>query len=61
MENIVFYIIAYDPIIIRTTEAPQNDNWNLSFVKYAYVVGEKINKNGCKMAIYELQFLGITI
>ena len=50
----MFYIIAFDPFIIQTTVAPQNDRWNLSDMKYFYVVSEKTNKNGCKMFLYTL-------
>ena len=32
--------------------APQNDRLNLSFVKYNYVDGGKLARNGRKMAIF---------
>ena len=49
-EKIVFYVIAFDPIEIQTRLAPQNDHQYLSFVKYIYVVGKKMTRNGRKMA-----------
>ena len=39
-----------DSIGIQTHLAPQNDHQHLSFVKDIYVVGQKVTKNGCKMA-----------
>ena len=35
------YVLALDPIAIKTNYAPQNDCLDLSFVKYFNVVGEK--------------------
>ena len=36
--------------------APQNEHLNLSFVKDNHIVGKKMARYGCKMAIYELPF-----
>ena len=46
----VFYIEAFDMIEVQTCLAPQNDHRNLSFVKDIYVVGNKMTRNGCKIA-----------
>ena len=43
----------FDPIKISTHYAPQNDRWNLSFVKDIYVVTKKITTNGPKRPIFE--------
>ena len=61
MEKIVFCFIAFEPMKIYASSASQNDRWNFSFVTDFYVVDEKMTRNGCKIAIYELQILGITI
>ena len=46
----MFYDVAFDPIKIETHHlAPQNDHQHLSFVKDV-VVGEKMTRNGQKMA-----------
>ena len=57
MEITAFCVITYEPIKIQTHSAPQNDRLNFSFVKDLIVVGWKMAKNGCKMAIYELLIL----
>ena len=44
-EIFVFYVGAFEPIRIL-----QNDSQHLSFVKDICVVGEKITRNGRKMA-----------
>ena len=49
-EKFVFYVVAFDSIKIQTPLAPQNDRQDLSFVKDIYVVGEKMTRNGGKMA-----------
>ena len=49
-ERIVFYVAAFDSIKIQTPLASQNDRHNLSFLKDIYVVGEKMTRNGGKMA-----------
>ena len=49
-EKFVFYVVAFDPIEIYTSLAPQNDRQHLSFVKDIYVVAKKMNRIGCKMA-----------
>ena len=46
MNIIVFYVVAFDPIKIQTSQAPQNVSLNPSFVKDINVVG----RNGRKMA-----------
>ena len=40
-ENVVFYLVAFDPIEIQTCSAPKNDRQNLIFVKDIYEVGKK--------------------
>ena len=35
-----YFVVAFDPIKISTHYAPQNDRWNLSFVKDKRVVGQ---------------------
>ena len=47
----VSFVITFVPIKIQTYSAPQNDRLNLSFVKDVHVVGERIARNGRKMAI----------
>ena len=54
MKKIVIYVVVFDPIKILIGWAHQNDCQNLSFVKAINVVGQKMSRNGCKMAIYEL-------
>ena len=48
-----YFVVAFDPIKISTHYAPQNDRWNLSFVKDIYVVAKKMTTNGRKMSIFE--------
>ena len=48
-----YFVVAFDPIKIHTHYAPQNDRWNLSFVKDIYVVAKKMTTNGQKMANFE--------
>ena len=45
------YVLAFDPIKIKTLYASQNDCQNLSFVKDINVVGKKMTRNGQKMRI----------
>ena len=45
-----FYVVAFDLIKIFLSWALQNDHQNISFVKAINVVGEKIARNGRKMA-----------
>ena len=47
----MIYVLAFDPIKIKTLYASQNDHQSLIFVKYINVVGEKKIKNECKMTI----------
>ena len=44
LKNTVFviHVVAFDPIKIQTSLAPQNDRLNLSFVKDIYVTCEKM-------------------
>ena len=53
METFAFFVITFEPIKIKTCSAPQNDRHNLSFVKDANMVGQKMAGNGRKMAIYQ--------
>ena len=46
----VIYVVAFDPIKSQTCFASQNDHLNLFFVKGLKVVGEKMIRNGLKMA-----------
>jgi hypothetical protein len=46
----VIYVIDFDPIVIYTCLSLQNDRQNLNFVKDTCVVGNKMARNGCKMA-----------
>ena len=48
-----YFVVAFDPIKICTNYAPQNDCWNLSFVKDIYIVAKKMTTNGPKRAIFE--------
>jgi len=48
-----YFVVDFDPIKISTHYAPQNDRWNLSFVKDIYVVTKKITTNGPKRPIFE--------
>ena len=48
-----YFVVAFDPIKISTHYAPQNDRWNLSFVKDIYVVTKKISTNGPTRPIFE--------
>ena len=56
-----YFAVAFDPIKICTHYAPQNDCWNLSFVKDIYVVAKKIARNGRKIAICNSPFVCIRI
>ena len=50
--SFAFCAIAFEPIMIQTCSAPQNDRQNFSFVKDTYVDGEKLARNGRKTATY---------
>ena len=50
----MIYIVVFDPINIMTCWVLQNNFQNLSFVKAANVVGEKMVENTCKIAISHL-------
>ena len=41
-EKYVIYVVAFDPIEIYTSLAPQNDRQSLSFVKYFIAGGIKM-------------------
>ena len=47
MEILAFYAIAIEPIKLQTHSVSQNDR----FVKYTYVDGGKVARNGPKTAI----------
>ena len=53
-----FFVITFEP---TKCYAPQNDRLNLSIVKYFYLVGKKMAKNGLKTAISQLQILEISL
>ena len=51
MEIFAFCVPTFEQIKIQNCWAPQKDRLNLSFVKYVYIVGEKMAGNGRKTAI----------
>jgi len=51
-----YFVVAFDPIKTSTHFAPQNDRWNLSFVKDIYVV-DAVTSSGILKA---KQKLGVT-
>ena len=58
-KQIVFYLVVFDPIKIKTLFAPQNVYHNLSFVKDINIVCKKMTRNCCKIVpkpIYALHF-----
>ena len=46
-----FCVISYEPNEVQTRSAAQNDRRDLSFVKFIYIDGGKLARNGCKIAI----------
>ena len=44
-EKFWIYFLTFDPIQIKTSLAPQNDNQHLSFVKDSYKVAKKNDQN----------------
>ena len=50
--SFAFCVITFEPIMIQILSAPQNDRQNFSFVKYIYVDGKKLARNGQKKATY---------
>ena len=50
--SFAFCVITFEPIMIQTCSAPQNDRLNFSFVKDIKVVVEKTARNCRKTAIY---------
>ena len=50
MNQIVFYVVAIDPIEIQASQAPQNVPLIPSFVKDINAVGRKMARSGRKMA-----------
>ena len=56
-----FCVITVVPIMIQTCSAPQNDRLNLHFVKDFHKVGTEIARNGCEIAIYQMQSLKINV
>ena len=52
--SFAFCVITFEPIEVQTYSAPQNDSLNLSFVKYIYVDGGKLARNGRITTIYIL-------
>ena len=49
MDRLVIYVIALNPIRIKTCSAPQNDDQNLSFKKDINEVGKKMDRNDHKI------------
>ena len=54
-EIFAFWVITFKQNMIQTCSAPQNDRWNLSFVKYS-----SWQKNDWKV-IYQSQILVISL
>ena len=54
----VFFVITFVPIRIQTSSAPQNDHWNLSFVKDKRVVGQTWPDMVQKWLFISCYFLG---
>ena len=50
--SFAFCVITFEPIMIWTCSAPQNDCQSFSFVKDAYVDSKKLARNGGKTATY---------
>ena len=50
MENIVIYVVVFEPIKILIGWTHQNDRQKLSFVKAINVVGRKMIRNTRKLA-----------
>ena len=46
MEIFVFCVVTFVPIITMTCKAPQNDRYNLSFVKDKHTNGQKMARKG---------------
>ena len=46
-----FCVITFEPVDVQTRSAPQNDRLNLNFVKFTYLHGGKLARNGGKTAI----------
>ena len=44
MKIFLFCVITFEPIITKTSKAPQNDRQNLSFVKDKHTYDEKMAK-----------------
>ena len=59
--SFAFCVITFEPIMIQTCSAPQNDRQNFSFVKDTYVDGEKLARNGRKTATYYAAFFFLII
>ena len=58
----MFYVIAFDPIEVWVSYAPQNIHLNPSFVKDSNVVGKEMTRNGRKMAnFYGCLFFGALV
>ena len=57
MEIFVFCEIAFEPIITRTCQAPQNDLQNLSFVKDEHSYGEKMARKSRTKVIHKVSFI----
>ena len=53
-----YFVVAFDPIKISTHYAPQNDRWNLSFVKDKRVVGQTWPDSVQKWLFISCYFLG---
>ena len=49
-QEIVFYVIAFDPNKIKACQAHQNDRQKVNFLKDSNVVGKKLSRKGHEMA-----------
>ena len=57
MEIFAFCVITFKPIISKTSQTPQNDRQNLSFVKDEHTYGEKMARKGRTKIIYKGTFI----
>ena len=60
-EIFAFWGITFEPNLIQACSAPQNDRWDLSFVKDINLIGKKMTGKGRKTAIYQSQILVISL
>ena len=56
MKLFAFWVITFEPNMIQTCTVPQNDHWNLSFVKDTHVIGEKLLERVVKQPFISRKF-----